>query len=125
MKKHLHTLTAEEYDEMVKDVLERHKDLFEALAPIDILEYDVAQYIITNQEAFREKLKPYVKSQPEMFPPSLYEIYLHQYEAKAFEVILDTVSEVFNLDPEGRLRVPKELIRRIAGDLLTPGKESV
>lgn len=92
---------------------------------VDVLEYDVAQFLLANKTELKEKLKPYIKTQAELFPESLYNIYLHQYEEKAFEVILDTIAEVFKLDPEGRLEVSKELIRKVAGDLLSPEKESV
>lgn len=99
-------------------VIEKHKNTFKKLEPFDILEYDIAQYVLQHKEGLQDKMNALKKDKSEFFPTELYHVYLDQYTEEALSSIRNEISKALNLDPEQSLRVTKEVIGAVAPDLL-------
>ena len=108
------------FEKASRKVMQDHKQLYEDLALVDTLEYDITEYILKHKEGFKDKLDPLRKTNTDLFPDTLYEIYAHQFENVALKLIKDEVTQAFNLDPENSMRVTIKLIKQVASDVLQP-----
>mgnify|MGYP001589935128 CR=1 FL=1 len=63
-------------------------------------EQDVKDYLLQHKEGLEDEIRKNVKECSDLFPPSLYNIYLEQYRDKALEIIKENVGQSFNLTPE-------------------------
>jgi hypothetical protein len=110
-----------QFKKVYKDVLDRHSQLFQALAPYDTLEYDIAQYILQHKEGLQDKISHLYKPSWQLFPDSIQDIYLEQYEQGVLSILRDELKDAFQLDPEMmQTRISTEFIKKIASDLLIP-----
>jgi hypothetical protein len=116
-------MSNKKFEETVKDILETHKNIFESLAPYDTLEYEIGEWLVHNKDSLIEKLELLKKDKVDMFPQSLYDVYLHQYEEAAINLIRSEVTQALNLDPESSFRVNKNSISLTSKELLNPIKK--
>lgn len=103
----------------------KYKILYDKFDDVEMLEWDIGEYLLDNKEKLQDKLTHLKRNQTDLYPVSLYEIYLHQYEEEAVKIIRNDISLSLNLDPENSLRVNSKLIKLLAADLLRPAKENV
>jgi hypothetical protein len=108
----------------IDSVLEKHKDTFDRLEEKDTLEYDMSSYLLENMDSLKIKLKQFNREHHEFFPETLYNLYLDQYKEAAITLLRDEVGTALNLDPENRLRLTESIINKVAGELLSPTKET-
>lgn len=114
---------ARSFDEVVDEILNKHSKLFEDLAKVDTLEYEAGQFIVMNKDEIKTLLRPLRKKQTDLYPDSLYSIYLQDYEEHAIKIIRDLVVSELKLDAENGLRIDRACIKLVAGDLLVPERE--
>lgn len=110
-----------DFKDAVEKILIKHGDLFKSLSKYDTLEYDTAQWMLQNKDELRAKLPKY----EEVSPESLKSLYLAQYEEEALRIIRAEVTEAFKLDAENSLRIDKETVKILTGDLLKPEMENL
>lgn len=105
-------------ESVIDRVLAEHSDLFDSLAETNILEYDMSHYILQHKEGLAEQVNKLRKPHHELFPPSLQDVYAHQFEEEAFKVIRKAIQDSFQLDPENLLRLTPKLVKKVAPELL-------
>ena len=78
-------------------------------------ECEIANYLLQHKEGLEELIKKNVKEHSDLFPPSLYNIYLEQYKEAALQIIRDQLINYYTPE-ELSLIISEKFVIMVLGD---------
>ena len=109
--------------EAVDKLLERCKRLMEALALSERLEKTeihpsenpLVLHLYANKAELEAEVRKAYKPNYELFPSSMYEIYLENYKKNAIRIVKENIALSFNLNPEEMNNVDESFLAAVFG----------
>lgn len=116
-----------DFEEIVQDILTKHRGLCERLAkhdtlPLSTRERELVNYLIDNSATIDQDIQTGHNTQWQSLPHILPDIYLDQYKARALEIIVRQLGQ-FQLNPEEVAGMEELLTKSIGTNLLTPPED--
>lgn len=88
-----------DFNQAVQD-LDQYSDLLKDLAEHDTLEYEISDWLLHHKAGLEEEIQKFYRPNYELFPESMYYIYLNDYKREVLKTVKEHISQGLNLNPE-------------------------